>query len=105
MARKDWRGPSSSSTIKRVPRGRVGAIRRLGGKKASDGRESGIVTYSYRATGKVRAGLEFCPTPIEVPHPVPGRRPTIWVRSEEHTSDLQSLRHLVCRLLLEKKKY
>src|SRR5471030_2484916 len=26
------------------------------------------------------------------------------VRSEEHTSELQSLRHLVCRLLLEKKK-
>src|SRR5436853_722184 len=36
--------------------------------------------------------------------------PTAWVpviipwRSEEHTSELQSLRHLVCRLLLEKKK-
>src|SRR5438045_8455260 len=29
----------------------------------------------------------------------------IWrARSEEHTSELQSLRHLVCRLLLEKKK-
>src|SRR5436853_6395690 len=26
-------------------------------------------------------------------------------RSEEHTSELQSLRHLVCRLLLEKKKW
>src|SRR5205814_9502720 len=25
-------------------------------------------------------------------------------RSEEHTSELQSLRHLVCRLLLEKRK-
>src|SRR5947199_6982397 len=30
------------------------------------------------------------------------RAPTM--RSEEHTSELQSLRHLVCRLLLEKKK-
>src|SRR5437899_6739756 len=30
---------------------------------------------------------------------------TLWrARSEEHTSELQSLRHLVCRLLLEKKK-
>src|SRR5258705_3248787 len=28
-------------------------------------------------------------------------RPSL--RSEEHTSELQSLRHLVCRLLLEKK--
>src|SRR5205823_12847819 len=27
------------------------------------------------------------------------------VRSEEHTSELQSLAYLVCRLLLEKKKY
>src|SRR5262245_63541949 len=30
---------------------------------------------------------------------------TVNKRSEEHTSELQSLRHLVCRLLLEKKKY
>src|SRR5258708_26169885 len=29
---------------------------------------------------------------------------TISVRSEEHTSELQSPDHLVCRLLLEKKK-
>src|SRR5689334_24099425 len=28
----------------------------------------------------------------------------VWVRSEEHTSELQSQFHLVCRLLLEKKK-
>src|SRR2546422_11293511 len=27
-----------------------------------------------------------------------------WSRSEEHTSELQSRLHLVCRLLLEKKK-
>src|SRR5205814_3413296 len=31
------------------------------------------------------------------------RQDLLW-RSEEHTSELQSLRHLVCRLLLEKKK-
>src|ERR1035438_6469803 len=29
--------------------------------------------------------------------------PEVRHRSEEHTSELQSLRHLVCRLLLEKK--
>src|SRR5205823_7571915 len=29
---------------------------------------------------------------------------TIPIRSEEHTSELQSLAYLVCRLLLEKKK-
>src|SRR5262249_60337412 len=36
-------------------------------------------------------------------------RPSVWwhrrtLRSEEHTSELQSLTNLVCRLLLEKKK-
>src|SRR2546422_2387391 len=35
----------------------------------------------------------------------PGRRPAaLEGRSEEHTSELQSRLHLVCRLLLEKKK-
>src|SRR5713226_9946458 len=29
---------------------------------------------------------------------------SMWTRSEEHTSELQSPVHLVCRLLLEKKK-
>src|SRR2546429_2648779 len=33
-----------------------------------------------------------------------GSRPTRAGRSEEHTSELQSRLHLVCRLLLEKKK-
>src|SRR5262245_65160464 len=34
----------------------------------------------------------------------PRERIAVGLRSEEHTSELQSLRHLVCRLLLEKKK-
>src|SRR5437899_8638702 len=41
------------------------------------------------------------------PRDCPGRQPApryVAIRSEEHTSELQSLRHLVCRLLLEKKK-
>src|SRR2546429_5397999 len=36
--------------------------------------------------------------------PVRDRQPSS-PRSEEHTSELQSRLHLVCRLLLEKKKY
>src|SRR5258705_1808208 len=35
--------------------------------------------------------------------PLMGDHGTSPKRSEEHTSELQSLRHLVCRLLLEKK--
>src|SRR5437899_9246075 len=41
--------------------------------------------------------------PIREPGDVGGRTGRVG-RSEEHTSELQSLRHLVCRLLLEKKK-
>src|SRR3989475_4747086 len=36
-------------------------------------------------------------------HPTPRAGPA--ARSEEHTSELQSQSNLVCRLLLEKKKY
>src|SRR5439155_22404842 len=35
---------------------------------------------------------------------VPSSGPGLAIRSEEHTSELQSRGHLVCRLLLEKKK-
>src|SRR5207253_7909397 len=45
---------------------------------------------SARARGRAGSGA-----------PRPSRYPT---RSEEHTSELQSRGHLVCRLLLEKKK-
>src|SRR2546425_2274141 len=42
------------------------------------------------------------------PAPIRDHGETRWVpraeRSEEHTSELQSLAYLVCRLLLEKKK-
>src|SRR5258708_15799045 len=37
------------------------------------------------------------------PKPAPPSRPATPWRSEEHTSELQSPDHLVCRLLLEKK--
>src|SRR5438093_7250080 len=44
-------------------------------------------------------------SPVRVQH-LPRRDPPerSYTRSEEHTSELQSLTNLVCRLLLEKKK-
>src|SRR5687767_15612262 len=43
--------------------------------------------------------------PSEAPAAAPpGREQAEGDRSEEHTSELQSLAYLVCRLLLEKKK-
>src|SRR5258705_4578656 len=50
--------------------------------------------------------LAVMPVPSESDRP--GLAVLLYVaalRSEEHTSELQSLRHLVCRLLLEKKKH
>src|SRR2546422_2327571 len=43
-------------------------------------------------------------TPIGRPHGRAPRAAATLPRSEEHTSELQSRLHLVCRLLLEKKK-
>src|SRR3989441_3200071 len=60
-----------------------------------------------RRPGRVRepAG-EDSRTGPRLPAPAPGRQPDRGAdrRSEEHTSELQSLAYLVCRLLLEKKK-
>src|SRR5260370_2943556 len=42
--------------------------------------------------------------PAEFPPPTMKTRPVQRLRSEEHTSELQSHLNLVCRLLLEKKK-
>src|SRR5690554_7378627 len=41
---------------------------------------------------------------LEIPHLREPLRDPLTKRSEEHTSELQSRPHLVCRLLLEKKK-
>src|SRR5262245_66447348 len=49
------------------------------------------------AAAQKRACTQCFPACKRVSAPLPDER------SEEHTSELQSLRHLVCRLLLEKK--
>src|SRR2546430_6758614 len=48
-------------------------------------------------------GRELFGAPQELPGPT-GERNELSLRSEEHTSELQSQSNLVCRLLLEKKK-
>src|SRR3712207_7761393 len=63
--------------------------------------------YADNAFAKVEAldfglvvggGIESGPLGVE-------GRYTLGLRSEEHTSELQSRQYLVCRLLLEKKKH
>src|SRR2546425_5175543 len=55
--------------------------------------------HSYLQLGAETCGQGFAETIVEQP-----RWRAVQQRSEEHTSELQSLAYLVCRLLLEKKK-
>src|SRR5205823_12764393 len=63
-------------------------------------------SFCVRRTG--RAGAASSPgssEPVRIPAaPRCARELVLPARSEEHTSELQSLAYLVCRLLLEKKK-
>src|SRR5438046_10244338 len=58
-------------------------------------------TTLFRSHGARHVEQAVCPSP---PSPPSVQMPSCAVRSEEHTSELQSLTKLVCRLLLEKKK-
>src|SRR5205814_5979738 len=63
------------------------------------------LTFSASAGDRGSApGLEVLLVSDELPEADKNPEATYLARSEEHTSELQSLRHLVCRLLLEKKK-
>src|SRR5437899_7763181 len=54
--------------------------------------EAGVARFPHPSDAEIERSLERVKTSFPS------------ARSEEHTSELQSLRHLVCRLLLEKKK-
>src|SRR5258708_21325359 len=64
-------------------------------------------TTLFRSSGNCNVSFtwpsSWFTTPAKTPTPAAQARPCA-VRSEEHTSELQSPDHLVCRLLLEKKK-
>src|SRR5688572_32599045 len=73
-------------------------------------------TTLFRSQGRARRRERENDHPARRPHRVDrrgrdgaareraARRPRSTLRSEEHTSELQSQSNLVCRLLLEKKK-
>src|SRR5690625_5533893 len=67
-----------------------------------------IAGYAYESTGAITLDQHRQPPLWSMPHqrcPERHSRPVgLFQRSEEHTSELQSRGHLVCRLLLEKKK-
>src|SRR2546422_2866871 len=61
-------------------------------------------TTLFRSQTRVvrRKPFESCPAVLQ--RQIQVEKHQINIRSEEHTSELQSRLHLVCRLLLEKKK-
>src|SRR5687767_15247252 len=77
-------------------------------------RSSDLMTMAAQLGGEVEGGhhREFGRADVEVKAASQlfdstwdmGEKHPVWMRSEEHTSELQSLAYLVCRLLLEKKK-
>src|ERR1035438_9329951 len=79
---------STASTSSRV---RSAAFRSVLTQYLKSSRNSGWNT-AWRSTGRAKPHL---------PPQLVRRFRLAFSRSEEHTSELQSLRHLVCRLLLE----
>src|SRR5438046_4417036 len=65
-------------------------------------RKVGEQLQQYNLRPEIRRMVLLRHNQVEVPFSPDG--PLQW-RSEEHTSELQSLTNLVCRLLLEKKKH
>src|SRR5688572_6030292 len=58
-----------------------------------------VLVRCYHGLGDTIQFIRYIPLLKHV-----AERVVVWVRSEEHTSELQSQSNLVCRLLLEKKK-
>src|SRR6266568_7875622 len=85
-------------------------MRRAGGGRCGGGERGGMRRGAGGRAGGGRGG-QFPPGRAAPPPVRPGqpghryRRQPDGGRSEEHTSELQSQFHLVCRLLLEKKKF
>src|SRR3712207_8554926 len=63
-------------------------------RRRDDGRRDGAVDALLDGPATLAGVLDVAADPREL----------VGVRSEEHTSELQSRQYLVCRLLLEKKK-
>src|SRR5258706_10855436 len=69
--------------------------RRVGQDRPRLRHHDGSLARPAQRGHQAHAGVQTCALPISV---------VAVSRSEEHTSELQSLTNLVCRLLLEKKK-
>src|SRR5690606_40325637 len=89
--------PAESSPLPRL-RGRVGV-----GAAPHSNTTCAAARRTAHCPGRGPATAGRCALFATVAHVGPGAA-LAWLRSEEHTSELQSRENLVCRLLLEKKK-
>src|SRR5258708_25456924 len=109
--------------VDRRSAGQAGALARTHGWQQAPA--AGLCRCARTVEGTSRPGQQLLPRSVGRRLPLPGQRRAFWqgrrrmvkpetpakkhyvmcdTRSEEHTSELQSPDHLVCRLLLEKKK-
>src|SRR5262245_21601794 len=98
-----WVSPRGATNVQGLPN-RGPMVPRLAPEvsQRAPGTKSG---YESAPAPRARPALSSTEMPVLLAPLTTLKGVPLWnVRSEEHTSELQSLRHLVCRLLLEKKK-
>src|SRR2546425_5751702 len=82
---------------------RIGVVQRvspLERRHDAAAKDAVMIDLGHRLPTRVKVGSDF----FRREHADRWRQQGVEGRSEEHTSELQSLAYLVCRLLLEKKK-
>src|SRR5229473_6471133 len=99
-----WRGPANGVSSLRTLPSAWSADRNVAWRVDVPGRgHSSPVVWGNRVFLTTDLEGDVLPGAAPVKHKLEGQ-PFVHPRSEEHTSELQSLAYLVCRLLLEKKK-
>src|ERR1039458_1557154 len=100
--------PATPGALPRIPRRVCPEVNRICSRTTTVSVPCPVAITSHSGLGSdlKSTGSRRDTSPARNCRFVPGEGNTgtpLHVRSEEHTSELQSLRHLVCRLLLEKK--
>src|SRR2546425_9501786 len=111
LANQQWEEPVPEAKPYNIPKQLVwGAYQRVKANRGAAGVDGESLTAFekdlkgnlYKVWNRMSSG-SYLPPPVrlvEIPKDDGGTRP-LGIRSEEHTSELQSLAYLVCRLLLE----
>src|SRR5258705_8080184 len=82
----------------------MASCERLSALRDDSSRAGRAASSCHEPGSEERASVEFFAEKSPVAPVLSSAAVSLVDRSEEHTSELQSLRHLVCRLLLEKKR-